>query len=107
MTDSTQKIALTMLVLALTFLLTPMQARAQEKTAPEKVRAAIATSSLAFLVPFVAKDRGFYLKYGSDVELIVMRPNIAMAALLGGDIDYAELIGSGRPPGARAFAGGG
>jgi ABC-type nitrate/sulfonate/bicarbonate transport system substrate-binding protein len=28
------------------------------------------------------------------VELIVMRPNIAMAALLGGDIDYAELIGS-------------
>ena len=45
-------------------------------------------------MPFVAKDRGLYLKYGSDVELIVMRPNIAMAALLGGDIDYAELIGS-------------
>ena len=49
---------------------------------------------MAFLVPFVAKDRGFYLKHGSEVELIVMRPNIAMAALLGGDIDYAELIGS-------------
>lgn len=43
---------------------------------------------------FVAKERGFYLKHGADVELIVMRPNIAMAALLGGDIDYAELIGS-------------
>jgi ABC-type nitrate/sulfonate/bicarbonate transport system substrate-binding protein len=93
MRNSTKNIALT-IALALTFLLTPMQARSQEKTAPEKVRAAIATSSLAFLVPFVAKDRGFYLKYGSDVELIVMRPNIAMAALLGGDIDYAELIGS-------------
>jgi len=68
--------------------------RAQDKTGPEKVRIAIATSSMAFLVPFIAKDRGFYLKHGSEVELIVMRPNIAMAALLGGDIDYAELIGS-------------
>ncbi|MET0690906.1 MAG: ABC transporter substrate-binding protein [Candidatus Binatia bacterium] len=65
---------------------------AQEKS--ENVRVAIATNSLAFLVPFVAKDRGLYAKHGSDVELIQMRPNIAMAALLGGDIHYAELIGS-------------
>jgi ABC-type nitrate/sulfonate/bicarbonate transport system substrate-binding protein len=94
MIESTKKISLTVVVLALMVLLLPVPARSQEKPAPEKVRAAIATSSLAFLVPFVAKDRGLYLKYGSDVELIVMRPNIAMAALLGGDIDYAELIGS-------------
>jgi NitT/TauT family transport system substrate-binding protein len=67
---------------------------AQDKVSPEKVRIAVATNSMAFLVPFIAKDRGFYLKYGSEVEIIQMRPNIAMAALLGGDIDYAELIGS-------------
>jgi len=67
---------------------------AQEKPSPEKIRIAVATSSLAFLVPFVAKDRGFYLKNGSDVELIQMRPNVAMAALISGDIDYVELIGS-------------
>ena len=67
---------------------------AQDKPRREKVRIAVATSSLAFLVPFVAKDRGFYLKYGSDVELIQMRPNIAMAALLSGEIEYVELIGS-------------
>jgi len=78
----------------LSLILLPSSAHAQDKAAPEKVRIAIATSSLAFLVPFVAKDRGFYLKHGSEAELIVMRPNIAMAALLGGDIDYAELIGS-------------
>ena len=78
----------------LLLLLLPSFTPAQDKAAPEKVRIAIATSSMAFLVPFVAKDRGFYLKHGSEVELIVMRPNIAMAALLGGDIDYAELIGS-------------
>jgi NitT/TauT family transport system substrate-binding protein len=67
---------------------------AQEKPAPEKVRVAVATSSLAFLVPFVAKDRAFYIKHGVDVELIQMRPNVAMAALLSGDIGYVELIGS-------------
>jgi len=68
--------------------------RAQERPGPEKVRIAVATSSMAFLVPFVAKDRGLYLKYGSEVELIQMRPNVAMAALISGDIDYVELIGS-------------
>jgi ABC-type nitrate/sulfonate/bicarbonate transport system substrate-binding protein len=67
---------------------------AQEKPAPDKVRIAVATSSLAFLVPFVAKDRGLYLKHGSEVEIIQMRPNVAMAALISGDIDYVELIGS-------------
>jgi len=81
-------------ILFLLFAFPTLRANAQEKVAAEKVRIAIATSSMAFLVPFVAKDRGFYLKHGSDVELIVMRPNIAMAALLGGDIDYAQLIGS-------------
>ena len=80
------------LVFVIFFAAAPL--RAQERIAADKVRIAIATSSMAFLVPFVAKDRGFYLKHGSEVELIVMRPNVAMAALLGGDIDYAELIGS-------------
>jgi NitT/TauT family transport system substrate-binding protein len=81
-------------LLTLAILATPVALTAQEKTSVEKVRIAIATSSMAFLVPFVAKDRGLYLKHGSEVELIQMRPNIAMAALLSGDIDYVELIGS-------------
>lgn len=67
---------------------------AQEKPATEKVRIAYATNSLAFLVTFVAKDRGLYSKQGLETELIQVRPNVAMAALLSGDIDYVELIGS-------------
>jgi len=94
MLDSTKKTTHTLVMIALIFLLIPSHSHSQEKPGAEKVRIAIATSSMAFLVPFVAKDRGLYLKHGSEVELIVMRPNIAMAALLGGDIDYAELIGS-------------
>jgi len=78
-----------------------LPAPAQEK--PEKVRGAVATSSMAFLVPFIAKDRGFYLKQGAEVELIQMRPNIAVAALLSGDIDYIELIGSAIRSAARGL----
>jgi len=86
--------SISIFALLLSALLAATSVRAQEKPNVEKVRIAVATSSMAFLVPFVAKDRGLYLKYGVDVEIIQMRPNIAMAALLGGDIDYAELIGS-------------
>src|SRR5437762_7574647 len=89
---SSRHLTLFLLAIGLAFFARPLGA--QEKPSTEKVRIAVATSSMAFLVPFVAKDRGIYLKHGSEVELIQMRPNIAMAALLGGDIDYAELIGS-------------
>src|SRR5215470_12733338 len=86
---------ITLLAIWIVFLwVAPAVTHAQDKSAPEKVRIAVATTSLAFLVPFVAKDRGLYLKNGSEVEVIQMRPNVAMAALLSGDIDYAELIGS-------------
>ena len=90
-------------LLLILFVILPFTARAQDKPQPEKVRIAIATSSLAFLVPFVAKDRGFYLKHGSEVELIQMRPNISIAALLSGEIEYIELIGSAIRSAARGL----
>ena len=81
----------------------PSNLPAQEKPTSEKVRIAIATSSMAFLVPFVAKDRGLYAKYNSEVELIQMRPNISVAALLSGEIEYIELIGSAIRSAARGL----
>jgi ABC-type nitrate/sulfonate/bicarbonate transport system substrate-binding protein len=91
-------------LLLLAFSVFPVALRAQEKPTVEKVRIAVATSSMAFLVPFVAKDRGLYLKNGTEVELIQMRPNVAMAALLSGDIDYVELIGSIIRSAAKGFS---
>ena len=78
-------------VLIAALLIAPTDPQAQTT---EKVRIAYASNSLAFLVPFVAKDRGLYAKHGIEAELIQVRPNVAMAALLSGDIDYVELIGS-------------
>src|SRR5688572_22195923 len=90
-------------LVSVVLLITPASLSAQDKAAPEKVRIAVATGSLAFMVPFVAKDRGFYLKHGSDVELIQMRPNISVAALLSGEIHYIELIGSAIRSAARGL----
>ena len=67
---------------------------AQEKGTPERIRITYATNSLAFLAMFVAKDRGFYAKHGLEAELVQVRPGIAIAALLSGDADYAEVLGS-------------
>ena len=97
-----RKLILTLLM-SLNFFVSANSVPAQDKPGVEKVRIAIATSSLAFLVPFVAKDRGFYLKHGSDVELIQMRPNISIAALLSGEIEYIELIGSAIRSAARGL----
>jgi ABC-type nitrate/sulfonate/bicarbonate transport system substrate-binding protein len=94
MTNSRIKKIFTVVTACLLVLIFTGVSPGQDKSSAEHVRVAIATNSLAFLVPFVAKDRGLYAKHGSEVELIQMRPNIAMAALLGGDIHYAELIGS-------------
>jgi ABC-type nitrate/sulfonate/bicarbonate transport system substrate-binding protein len=78
-------------VLIAALLMVPGNSQAQTA---EKVRIVYASNSLAFLVPFVAKDRGFYLKQGVDAELIQIKPGVAMGALISGDVDYAELIGS-------------
>lgn len=68
--------------------------QAQERIPVEKIRITYASNSLAFLVTFVAKDRGLYAKHGLETELVQVRPGIAIAALLSGDADYAEVLGS-------------
>jgi NitT/TauT family transport system substrate-binding protein len=75
--------------LSLLLLSLPLPARSQER-----VRIAYATNSLAFLATFVTKDRGFYVKQGLDAEIVQVRPAVAIAALLSGDIDYVQVIGS-------------
>src|SRR5262245_22753989 len=98
-----EKTAMLKVLVVLSLMIFPFASNAQDKAPAEKVRIAIATGSLAFMVPFVAKDRGFYLKHGLDIELIQMRPNISVAALLSGEIQYIELIGSAIRSAARGL----
>lgn len=71
--------------------------------AQEKVRITYANNSLSFLIPFIAKDRGFYAKQGLNAELVQVRPSVAIAALVSGDADFAEVLGSAIRSAARGI----
>lgn len=46
-------------------------------------------------LPFqVAAEKGFYRKHGLKVEQVLMRANVAIPALISGDIDYTAHFGS-------------
>jgi len=60
----------------------------------EKVRIVYASRGLPFLSAFVAKEKGFYLKQGLDVDLVQAAPRIAITALATNQVDYSMNIGS-------------
>lgn len=60
----------------------------------EKVRLAYPARSLSALHIRVAQEKGFYKKYGLEVEAIQMRPTISAAALISGEVPYLASIGS-------------
>jgi NitT/TauT family transport system substrate-binding protein len=85
---------LTILGLFVSLLLAKPIPAAEDKGGGEKIRITYAANTLSFLVMFIAKDRGFYKKYGLDADLVQVRPNVAITALLSGDAAYTEVLGS-------------
>lgn len=60
----------------------------------EKVRLAYPARSLSALQIKVAQEKGFFAKYGLQVEAIQMRPTISAAALISGEVQYLASVGS-------------
>lgn len=54
----------------------------------KKVRVALPSTNVTFAPVFAAKRKGFYKDEGLDVEIIMMRANLASTALMTGDIDF-------------------
>jgi ABC-type nitrate/sulfonate/bicarbonate transport system substrate-binding protein len=79
------------LLLAAIALIASGQASAQDKRA--KVRISNAGFTITALPLLAAKDWGMFSANSLDVELIVMSPSIAAAALAQGDIDYVAGVG--------------
>jgi len=72
---------------------------------PIKVRAAYGNVTPANLAPFYAKEKGFFLKNGLDVDLsLIDGGGKAMAALIGNSVDIAQLGGTET---MSAYVGGG
>ena len=58
-----------------------------------RIRVAIPSTTHAVLAFTTTRDKGYYREEGLDVELIVVSPPIAAAALAQGDIDYVAGVG--------------
>ena len=52
------------------------------------------SKSLSWFPIHLARERGFYRKEGLDVDYVIMKPQIAMQALIAGDVDYTTALGS-------------
>ena len=56
---------------------------------------ALSVSHTAF---YTAQDRGFYREEGLDIDFILMNSPVALRALIGGDVDFSTVGGSGLAP---------
>lgn len=81
---------LTLIALGLA-LIASTQAVSQDKRS--KIRISNAGFTITALPLLAAKDWNVFSANGLDVELIVMNPSIAAAALAQGDIDYVAGVG--------------
>jgi NitT/TauT family transport system substrate-binding protein len=77
----------------LVFFLLPARLWAAE-VAPEKVRLGYPARSLAALHLRIAQEKGFYRKYGLEVEAIQLRPAVNAVALISGEVQYTSSLGS-------------
>ena len=67
---------------------------ARGQSSPEKVVVAYPSRSIASIDLYIAQDRGFFRQEGLDSELVQVRGNIAMAALLAGETHAANNVGT-------------
>jgi NitT/TauT family transport system substrate-binding protein len=73
--------------------------RALGATAPadvplDRVRISYPSRSVTFLVQLLAHDQGYYQQEGLSVELLQMRTNVGLTALLNGEVDYTASFGT-------------
>ena len=52
------------------------------------------SKSLSWFPIHLAREKGFYRAEGLDVDYVIMKPQVAMQALIAGDVDYTTALGS-------------
>ena len=87
-----RKIAQCALLLSLVFLITQSAPFAADKR--ERIRIGVSSKSLGFWDTWAAHEKGFFRKYGLDSEVITIRPNLAIVALMSGELDYSTVSGT-------------
>src|SRR6266536_2675874 len=60
----------------------------------DSIKVGVANYNLSNLSVGVAQKRGFFKEEGIECEIVALRTNVVIAALVSGELDYTSLIGS-------------
>ena len=84
---------LRLVLLSLVILLSPTR---QEPAAaqPAKIHISAPSKSLSWFPVHLTREKGFYRAEGLDVDYVIMKPQVAMQALIAGDVGYTTALGS-------------
>jgi ABC-type nitrate/sulfonate/bicarbonate transport system substrate-binding protein len=69
-----------------------------------KVYASVPSKSLTWFPAHLTKEKGFYLSEGLEVDFIIMKPQVALQALIAGDVGYTTALGSTMRCGIRGLS---
>ncbi len=89
------------LLLSIAFLLlsAPFQLIAQ----PSKIHVSAPSKSLTWFPAHLTREKGFYRAEGLEVDFVVMKPQVALQALIAGDVGYTTALGSTMRAGVRGL----
>ena len=59
-----------------------------------KIHISAPSMSLSWFPIHLAREKGFYRSEGLDVDYVIMKPQVAMQALIAGDVGYTTALGS-------------
>ena len=79
-----------MLVALLILAIIPRVAAAQSI----KIHISAPSKSLSWFPIHLTREKGFYRAEGLDVDYVIMKPQVAMQALIAGDVGYTTALGS-------------
>jgi ABC-type nitrate/sulfonate/bicarbonate transport system substrate-binding protein len=68
-----------------------------------KVHVSAPSRSLTWFPAHLTREKGFYRAEGLDVDFVVMKPQVALQALIAGDVGYTTALGSTMRAGVRGL----
>jgi ABC-type nitrate/sulfonate/bicarbonate transport system substrate-binding protein len=81
-------------VLTITILVSPMPLPAQQKPKLRPLRIALPSNTIAATHFYVGKSLGIFESHGFDLQILVLEPRAALAALMTGDLDFYTATGT-------------
>ena len=87
----------------LLFLVLSLFARSAAVAQTAKVLVSAPSRSLTWFPAHLTREKGFYRAEGLDVDFVVMKPQVALQALIAGDVGYTTALGSTMRAGVRGL----